>query len=452
VLAAAGCSSGGWLPAGRKGRLCTPDEIDDGTLVRVERTAEAERALQLADALAGLGLTDPVVATYEFAFMRDKPLFYFVAGRGHAEPRALLDDVLDAMDEDLRVVFVLFELEDLTAPEIAELVGAPVLERFGGRVRAGVEPRERSSGGMFFRCVPFDRGRGMVAISGVCAFADGGFSGYAVRTDGGNDDDALKYGAEARRFYRERSGSLAACPDRAALAARAAAPADRDAVAREAVAAVRGWKCARLEPVFPPGTMEFFAERVAREIRDPQHSALEQVCFALGNLGYPRSETMRIRVEWEREGRARLVLKGGLLDDPAPLQLVRDADGWRVDRDWALRVTQDLWTRRAVLAAAMNLQTYFAATRRFTDDGEEVTRRTKVVADFAPGIAAATSPPDRVHVAVAPDGRAACASARSRSGAILMIRVAGAADVSYGRFETPPTECPATKLDGRWAG
>ena len=419
MLAAAGCSSGGWLPAGRKGRLCTPDEIDDGTLVRVERTAEAERALQLADALAGLGLTDPVVATYEFAFMRDKPLFYFVAGRGHAEPRALLDDVL---------------------------------ERFGGRVRAGVEPRERSSGGMFFRCVPFDRGRGMVAISGVCAFADGGFSGYAVRTDGGNDDDALKYGAEARRFYRERSGSLAACPDRAALAARAAAPADRDAVAREAVAAVRGWKCARLEPVFPPGTMEFFEERVAREIRDPQHSALEQVCFALGNLGYPRSETMRIRVEWEREGRVRLVLKGGLLDDPAPLQLVREADGWRVDRDWALRVTQDLWTRRAVLAAAMNLQTYFAATRRFTDDGEEVTRRTKVVADFAPGIAAATSPSDRIHVAVAPDGRAACASARSRSGAILMIRVAGAADVSYGRFETPPTECPATKLDGRWAG
>src|SRR5207249_10999504 len=88
--------------------------------VRIERTAEAERALELADALAGFGLADPVVAIYEFSFMRDKPLFYFVAGRGHAEPRALLDDVL---------------------------------ARFGGRVRAGVEPRERTSGGLSFRCV-----------------------------------------------------------------------------------------------------------------------------------------------------------------------------------------------------------------------------------------------------------------------------------------------------------
>ena len=419
MLAALGCSSAGWFPGSRKDRLCTPDELDGGTLVRVERTAEAERALELADALAGFGLADPVVATYEFSFMRDKPLFYFVAGRGHAEPRALLDDVL---------------------------------ARFGGRVRAGVEPRERISGGVSFRCVPFDRGRGMVAISGACAFADGGFSGYAVRTDGGNDDDALKYGAEARRFYRERSGTLTACPDRAALAARVAPPADRDAVVREAVAAVRGWKCARLERVFPPGTMEFFEDRVAREIRDPQHSALEQVCFALGNLGYPRSETMRIRVEWERDDRARLVLKGGLLDQPAPLQLVREPNAWRVDRDWALRVTQDLWTRRAVMTAAANLQTYFGSTRQFTDDGEEVTRRTRSVADFVPGIAGATSPPDRIHVAVAPDRHTACASARSRSGAILMIRVAGAADVSYGRFETPPTECPATALDGRWAG
>src|SRR5439155_491208 len=167
---------------------------------------------------------------------------------------------------------------------------------------------------------------------------------------------------------RPRSRPAANAPRRAA---RVAPPADRDAVVREAVAAVRGWKCARLERVFPPGTMEFFEDRVAREIRDPQHSALEQVCFALGNLGYPRSETMRIRVEWERDDRARLVLKGGLLDQPAPLQLVREPNALRVDRDWALRVTQDLWTRRAVMNGAANLQAYFGSTRQFTVDGEE---------------------------------------------------------------------------------
>jgi len=104
------------------------------------------------------------------------------------------------------------------------------------------------------------------------------------------------------------------------------------------------------------------------------------------------------------------------------------------------------------MTAAANLQMYFGSTRQFTDDGEEITRRTRTVADFVPGIAGATSPPDRIYVAVAPDRHTACASARSRSGAILMIRVAGAAHVSYGRFETPPTECPARPLDGRWAG
>jgi len=40
--------------------------------------------------------------------------------------REMLDDVLDASDDDLRVVFVLAELEELTAPEIAALLGVPL--------------------------------------------------------------------------------------------------------------------------------------------------------------------------------------------------------------------------------------------------------------------------------------------------------------------------------------
>jgi hypothetical protein len=33
-----------------------------------------------------------------------------------------------------------------------------------------------------------------------------------------------------------------------------------------------------------------------------------------------------------------------------------------------------------------------------------------------------------------------------------MVRLAGGADYSYGRFETPPTACPAAPLDGHWKG
>ena len=39
--------------------------------------------------------------------------------------RELLDGVLDAMDEDLRAVFVLFELEELPTAEIAALLAIP---------------------------------------------------------------------------------------------------------------------------------------------------------------------------------------------------------------------------------------------------------------------------------------------------------------------------------------
>ncbi|WP_394849594.1 sigma-70 family RNA polymerase sigma factor [Pendulispora brunnea] len=41
------------------------------------------------------------------------------------QARALLDKALDALPADLRAVFVLFELEDLSAPEIAKLTGLP---------------------------------------------------------------------------------------------------------------------------------------------------------------------------------------------------------------------------------------------------------------------------------------------------------------------------------------
>jgi RNA polymerase sigma-70 factor, ECF subfamily len=72
------------------------------------------------------------------------------------QARALLDQLLDEMPEDLRVVFVLFELEELSTPQIAELCGIPIgtaasrlrraREDFEERV-ARTEARRRFSGG-----------------------------------------------------------------------------------------------------------------------------------------------------------------------------------------------------------------------------------------------------------------------------------------------------------------
>jgi RNA polymerase sigma-70 factor (ECF subfamily) len=72
------------------------------------------------------------------------------------EARALLDRILDEMQDDLRVVFVLFELEELGAPAIAELLGLPVgtvasrlrraREDFESRVQR-LEARRRFAGG-----------------------------------------------------------------------------------------------------------------------------------------------------------------------------------------------------------------------------------------------------------------------------------------------------------------
>lgn len=72
------------------------------------------------------------------------------------QARALLDQLLDEMPEDLRVVFVLFELEELSTPQIAELCQIPIgtaasrlrraREDFEERV-ARAEARRRFSGG-----------------------------------------------------------------------------------------------------------------------------------------------------------------------------------------------------------------------------------------------------------------------------------------------------------------
>ena len=65
----------------------------------------------------------------------------------------LMDRVLSKLDPDLLSVFVLFELEEMSTPEIAKLIGIPVgtaasrLRRAREAFRAAVAKLERTTGG-----------------------------------------------------------------------------------------------------------------------------------------------------------------------------------------------------------------------------------------------------------------------------------------------------------------
>lgn len=122
---------------------------------------ERERAF-----LYGVTLNVGARARRTQARRREEPLE--AAGEGESAPanaeqlleqrqaRELLDTLLEAMPEELRVVFVLYELEELTTPQIAELCCIPLgtaasrlrraREDFEERV-ARVEARRRFPGG-----------------------------------------------------------------------------------------------------------------------------------------------------------------------------------------------------------------------------------------------------------------------------------------------------------------
>jgi RNA polymerase sigma-70 factor (ECF subfamily) len=116
--------------------------------------------------LYGVALNVAARARRSLGRRREEPL-ELAAERATLEPnaeqllerrqaRALLDGLLDEMPEDLRIVFVLFELEQLSTPEIAEVCVIPVgtaasrlrraREDFEERV-ARLEARRRFSGG-----------------------------------------------------------------------------------------------------------------------------------------------------------------------------------------------------------------------------------------------------------------------------------------------------------------
>lgn len=60
------------------------------------------------------------------------------------QARAILDDILEALSEEQRVAFLLYELAGLTGADIAELTGVPLQTVFS-RLRAAREHVERRS-------------------------------------------------------------------------------------------------------------------------------------------------------------------------------------------------------------------------------------------------------------------------------------------------------------------
>lgn len=120
-------------------RLGVPSHsVDDGAqqvfLIMAERLDDIQQtsersfaygtALRVAQDFRRRGQRERGATVEEFELKSQAPNPEELTSQLHA--REQLDRVLEAMPLDLRAVFVLFELEGMTSPEIAELSGVPL--------------------------------------------------------------------------------------------------------------------------------------------------------------------------------------------------------------------------------------------------------------------------------------------------------------------------------------
>lgn len=134
-------------------RFGVPDAASDDAAQEVFIVA-ARRLREIAPGgerayLYGVALRVAANARRAFASRRDQASSAVVARAVSDAPepdaqletkrlRALLDEVLDTLTEDLRTAFVLFEFEGFSVPEIAELCGIP-LDTAASRLRRARE-------------------------------------------------------------------------------------------------------------------------------------------------------------------------------------------------------------------------------------------------------------------------------------------------------------------------
>lgn len=129
------------IVSGKLDRIAVADErrFLFGTVLRVAANARRSRARRKEVSDEALG-ESPDQAKSAEALLEER------------QARAQLDRALDAMSEDLRVVFTLFELEEMTLVEIAALLDVPLgtatsrLRRAREQFR-GIAARMRQKGG-----------------------------------------------------------------------------------------------------------------------------------------------------------------------------------------------------------------------------------------------------------------------------------------------------------------
>lgn len=220
--------------------------------------------------------------------------------------------------------------------------------------------------------------------------------------------------------------------------------------ARDLVALLGGYNCGLLPSYLPAGAPEFFRANLGPVLMDRMKDPVERVCFVLGVIQrYPRSEIMDVRAGTLTDTRADLILLGD--GEEAELRFVREAGGWKLDREWALAQVQDLAVEQALRSFAITQdQFYYYGDKRFTDDQQEVTARTHTVSQFGRGIAVAGGLPMVVYGALGPNAQSVCGSALSLSGELFMIRQAADGATSYERGPSLPALCPAVAMKESW--
>jgi hypothetical protein len=221
--------------------------------------------------------------------------------------------------------------------------------------------------------------------------------------------------------------------------------------ARDLVAAIEQYDCERLATYLPEDAPAYFAANIDGPLMDTSSGGpLERVCFVLGVIQqYPRAESMEIRATSQTAERVDLLLRGG--SDRADLVMVRDPQGWKLQKEWALKQVQDLRVHLDLYSWAMTEDSYYYyGGETFTDDAAALTARTQTVIEFTRGVATPDSPEHLVHAMLGPDAKSVCGSARSRSGELFMIRQAADGSSSRTSGRTLPATCPAGPLRGDW--
>lgn len=367
--------------------LCAPKYVYLNDYVRVERTNEIRRAVELGERLRSQGLTAPAVAVYDFQVFPDKPVLFSVIGKGAASREALLEQALKDFDGTRR--------EEQTEREF---------ERDGARLL----------------CTDFNRGRGMVSMSVACSFSQDGAAGYFVRLAGASlPMDVAPIGAAYKSFVTRAREKRWKCPDLAQYAKTLSKPETPESAKRDALAAIRSGRVSNLMEFFPPDSDQFFRQNIDDDLLDNARP------------GVPRRKGARAAGPLDR-----VVLVLGQEETRRKLTFIERDGRWFIDPDWALKEVQDFKARQMLNWSALELN-------GGSFQADSVAKR------FSPGIATINLPYYEMFALPSADSRAVCLSMCSRSMELFMVRVDGKTH-TYARGSEIPADCPTTALKKHW--